>query len=101
MQANPTVRARSQRLNELVHAVSVGRGPVSLSVKAGLKTIMPSRLRGRALRATQRHLIFTEPRAPDERFMLELRRRFKPEVLALSEYLERDLVTLWGYDQLD
>ncbi|HSZ06400.1 MAG TPA: sulfotransferase [Solirubrobacteraceae bacterium] len=101
VQANPTVRARSQRLNELVHAVSVGRGPVSLSVKAALKTIMPSRLRGRALRATQRHLVFTEPRAPDERLMAEMRRRFKPEVLALSEYLGRDLVTLWGYDRLD
>jgi hypothetical protein len=33
--------------------------------------------------------------------MVELRRRFKPEVLALSEYLERDLVALWGYDRLD
>ena len=32
--------------------------------------------------------------------MLELRRRFKPEVVALSEYLGRDLVTLWGYDDL-
>jgi RNAse (barnase) inhibitor barstar len=30
--------------------------------------------------------------------MLELRRRFKDEVLALSEYLGRDLVTLWDYD---
>ena len=30
--------------------------------------------------------------------MVELRRRFKPEVAALSEYLDRDLVGLWGYD---
>jgi hypothetical protein len=101
VEANPTVRARSQRLNELVHAVSVGRGPVSLGVKAGLKTIVPGRLRGRALRATQRHLVFAEPRPPDERLMLELRRRFKPEVLALSEHLGRDLVSLWGYDRID
>ena len=33
--------------------------------------------------------------------MAELRRRFKPEVVALSEYLERDLVELWGYDGVD
>ena len=33
--------------------------------------------------------------------MQELRRRFKPEVVALSEYLQRDLVALWGYDDLD
>jgi Sulfotransferase domain len=100
VEANPTVRARSQRLNELVHAVSVGRGPLSLAVKAGLKAVLPSELRGKALRATQRHVVFTEPRPPDERVMLELRRRFKPEVVALSDYLDRDLVTLWGYDRI-
>ena len=33
--------------------------------------------------------------------MLELRRRYRPEVVALSEYLGRDLVSLWGYDRLD
>ncbi len=33
--------------------------------------------------------------------MLELRRRFEPEVVALSEYLDRDLVSLWGYDALE
>jgi hypothetical protein len=32
--------------------------------------------------------------------MIELRRRFKPEVVALSEYLNRDLVSLWGYDKI-
>jgi hypothetical protein len=32
--------------------------------------------------------------------MLELRRRYRDEVLALSDYLDRDLVSLWGYDEL-
>jgi hypothetical protein len=32
--------------------------------------------------------------------MLELRRRFKPEVEALSRYLSRDLVALWGYEDV-
>ena len=96
VQANPTVRARSARLHELVHAVSVGRGPVSHAAKSTLKAITPTRLRRGALRATQRHLVFAEPRAPDEQFMLELRRRFRPEVEELSEYLDRDLLTLWG-----
>jgi hypothetical protein len=45
-----------------------------------------------------KHLVYTQPSAPDERLMLELRRRFKPEVEALSDYLGRDLVSLWGYD---
>jgi hypothetical protein len=101
VEVNPTVRARSQRLHELVHAVSVGRGPASHVVKAGLKAIMPTELRRRAVRATQRHLVFAEPRPPDERLTVELRGRFKPEVVALSEYLGRDLVSLWGYDQIE
>jgi hypothetical protein len=101
MEVNPTVRVRSPRLHQLVHAVSVGAGPVSLAVKATVKTLTPRRLRHDALLAAQNHVVFGEPRPPDESFMLELRRRFKGEVVALSEYLDRDLVTLWGYDGLD
>jgi sulfotransferase family protein len=101
MEVNPTVRVRSARLHELVHAVSVGRGPVSLAVKGALKTLTSRRLRRDALRATQSHVVFGDPRPPDEWFMIELRRRFAGEVVALSEYLDRDLVTLWGYDGLD
>jgi hypothetical protein len=100
MDVNPTVRVRSQRLHHRVHAVSVGRGPVSLGVKAAVKTLTPRRLRRDALRATQNRVVFGEPRPPEESFMIELRRRFEGEVVALSEYLDRDLVTLWGYDGL-
>ncbi|MFI5003967.1 MAG: sulfotransferase family protein [Solirubrobacterales bacterium] len=99
-EANPTVRVRSQQLDDLVHKVSVGRGPVSRAVKASLKTVTSSRLRRAALRATRRHVVVGEPPPPDEDFMLELRRRFRSEVEALSGYLDRDLVTLWGYDRL-
>jgi hypothetical protein len=99
--ANPTVRLRSQQLDELVHAVSVGRGPFSRAAKRGLKALAPRQLRRGALAAVRHRVVVGEPRPPDERFMLELRRRFKGEVVALSEYLGRDLVTLWGYDRLD
>ena len=98
VEANPTVQPRSQRLNELVHAVSVGRGPVSLAAKGAIKAVVPQGLRRRALGATKRHLVFSEPQPPDERLMADLRLRFKAEVGALGEYLERDLVRLWGYD---
>lgn len=99
--ANPTViRMRSQQVDELLNAFSVGRGPVSRAVKAGLKTIMPGRLRGRAIQITQRHIVNGRPQPPDEKLMLELRRRFKGEVAALSEYLDRDIVSLWGYDRI-
>jgi hypothetical protein len=99
--ANPTVRVRSQQLDELVHAVSVGRGPVSSAVKSAVKAVTPSGLRSRALTAAQRRVVHGKPTAPDEELNLELRRRFKGEVVAVSEYLGRDLVSLWGYDEID
>lgn len=101
MDANPTVGVRSQRLHELVHAVSVGRGPLSVGFKRAVKALTPRRLRREVLHATQRRVVYAAPRPPDEELMLELRRRFKGEVVALSEYLDRDLVTLWGYGNVD
>ncbi len=100
IEANPTVRARSQRLNELLHAVSVGRGPFSLTVKGAIKALTPTGLRRRARDAAQRHIVFGEPSPPDAELTAKLRRRFMGEVEALSEYLGRDLVTLWGYDRV-
>jgi len=69
----------------------------ALSRAAG--TLTPARLRG-SVRSRWRRVAFTAPQAPDERFARELRRRFKPEVQALSEYLGRDLVARWGYDDV-
>ncbi len=101
LEANLTVRARSQVVHELVHAVTVGRGPVSLGVKSGLRALMPERLRRDALRALRRRIVYSAPEPPDEELMSELRHRFKGEVVALSEYLDRDLVSLWGYGDVD
>lgn len=101
MEANPTVRVRSQRFNNLVYAITMGRGSVPRALKAGAKALTSRRLRRHALELTQRRFVYASPRPPDERLMIELRRRFKPEVEALSKYLDRDLVTLWDYDSLD
>ena len=101
VQANPSVRVRSPHLQELLQTVSVGRGPVSRAAKSSLKAITSRSLRRRALRGIRRGVLFAEPEPADERLMLELRRRYKPEVVALSEYLGRDLLSLWGYDRLD
>jgi hypothetical protein len=59
-----------------------------------------SALAPRSAQVLWKHLVYTLPPPPDERLMLELRRRFKPEVQALSDYLDRDLVSLWGYDSI-
>jgi hypothetical protein len=99
-EAHPTVRVRSQRLDKLIGSVQVGRGPVSRAVKAGVMTITPKRLRRGAFELARHRVLYGKPSPPDEGLMLELRRRFEPEVAALSEYLNRDLVALWGYDRL-
>ena len=70
------------------------------AAKRAIKTLTPRQLRRQALFSTQRHLVFAQPGPADEELMAELRRRFKGEVVALSEYLGRDLVALWGYDGL-
>ena len=99
-EANPTVVVRSGRLHELVHAVSVGRGPVSQTVKRVIKALTPRSARRDALRAVQSSVLYSANAPADEELMLELRRTYRGEVVALSEYLGRDLVKLWGYDEL-
>jgi hypothetical protein len=49
----------------------------------------------------QRRAQLTSPGPPDEELIRHLQHRFKHEVLALSDYLGRDLVKLWGYEQID
>ena len=100
-EANPSVRVRSQRLNEVVHGVSVGHGPLSRAAKAGVKALTPQRLRRRALHGAQQRLVYAPPAPADEQLMRELRLRYRHEVQALGEYMGRDLVTLWGYGDLD
>jgi hypothetical protein len=100
LEANPTVAVRSPQLHGLVHALSVGRGPVSLAVKETIKSLTPRRWRHGLLKATKQRVVYGDVPPPDEKLMMELRLRYKPEVVALSEYLGRDLVKLWGYDDL-
>jgi hypothetical protein len=101
LQANPTIGLRSQGLDDIVHAVSTGRGPVSRAAKGAVKALTPHDARRRLLRATQRRVVHASAPPADEEFMLELRRLFRGEVAALSEHMGRDLVKLWGYDSLD
>lgn len=99
-EANPTVLVRSPRLHDLVHSLYLGRGLVARAGKAGIKALTPQQLRRGGLRTLRRRALYSKPAPPDEDVMLELRRRSKGEVVALSKYLDRDLVTLWGYDNV-
>jgi Sulfotransferase domain len=101
LEANPSYRVRSPQLHELVRSVYLGRGPLSRTVKAGMTSLTSRELRRKLLRLTLRNVVYGQPQSEDGSVIRELRRRFKGEVVAISEYLDRDLVSLWGYDQLD
>ncbi len=99
---NVTTRTvRSHRLHDLVDAVALGKGRAGAATRTLVKSFAPRRLRRGAFTATRRHLVTAEAPAEDPELMLEVRRRFKPEVVAAGELLGRDLVGLWGYDELD
>jgi hypothetical protein len=96
---------RSRRARRMMNSISRGQGPVARSTKMTVKalTTIPVRhaVRDGVRQMTRRERARTEAPPPDDRLMLELRKRFKGEVVALSEYLDRDLVTLWGYQDID
>jgi Sulfotransferase family len=99
--ANPTLAVRSVRLRSAVRDVRLGAGPVSRAVRGAVVGLTSSRVRRELLHPIRRRVLYSSPAPPDERFMLELRRRFKGEVVALSEYLDRDLIAEWGYDRIE
>jgi hypothetical protein len=98
-EANPTVRVRSPRAYALMRSLYLGEGPAAQSAKAVIKALTPQKMRHDVL-ALHRRLLWGKPNPPDEELMLQLRRDFRGEVVALSEYLGRDLVTFWGYDSI-
>jgi hypothetical protein len=97
IEANPTIRVRSPRLYQLMRSLYLGRSPGARVLKSGIKALTPQRLRHGTLAGAHRAQAASPPPA-DPQLMLELRNRYKGEVIALSEYLDRDLVTFWGYD---
>ncbi len=101
VQANPSVRVRSQVLYSAVRSVYLGRGSAARVTRAVIKKLMPRRLRHRALTATRHRVLYGKPNRADEDLLVELRRRCKPEVASLSEYLDRDLIAQWGYEDVE
>ena len=101
VEANPTVQVRSQLLNEAVHAIGDRTRATFTCNQGGDQECPPDSLRRDAFHAVRERVVFSEPRTPDLQLTAELRKRLKPEVVAFGEYLQRDLVTLWGYDSVD
>jgi hypothetical protein len=98
--ANPSARVRARRIKAFTEAASEGRGTGFAALKTAVETITTQRMRRAAQGVVRRHVIYGTPRRPDDDLMTALRRRYKPEVAALAEYLGRDLMQLWGYDDI-
>jgi hypothetical protein len=102
VETKPVKAARSRTLYRVANAArrarvdSAAASPLGRAVNA----LTPAALRGERVRALWRRSLYTAPPAADPALMLELRCRFAPEVRALGEHLGRDLVGLWGYDDL-
>jgi hypothetical protein len=94
-------RVRSNTINDLARTLNQAKGPISGPLNTAVKTVTSRQVRTKLLRPVYRRVLYGRPRPPDARVVEEVRRRFKPEVVALSEHLGRDLVTLWGYDGID
>jgi hypothetical protein len=101
LDANPSVRLRSGQMENAVKGLPGGHGGIARAARVPVKALTSQRLRHGALRFARRRLLYTEPAAPDDILMRELRHRFKGEVVALGEYVGRDLVSLWGYGSID
>ena len=91
---------RSQHADDAVRSLTDGSGAASRAARGAMRAL-PKGLRRRALGSVREHLVFGAPPPVDDALMHELRRRYRPEVEAAADYLGRDLVALWGYDQLD
>jgi Sulfotransferase family len=102
VETEPLKGVRSARLHRARRAIRrLGLNPSAQGrLVRTLDSVAPRPLRSEALAAGFRRLTYGPQEPPDERLMLELRRRFKGEVQAAGDYLGRDLVTLWGYDRI-
>jgi hypothetical protein len=66
----------------------------------GIKNLVPASARRRITRTLRQATLKPVEREPlDPGLRRELRSRFQPEVEHLSRVLQRDLVSLWGYDR--
>jgi len=103
VETEPLSTVRSMRMHELLR--SVRRADFNPAQASGfsraLNKLVPKKVRRGTLSAAFRRVAYAPPQPPDEQFMRELRTRYRDEVVAVGEYLDRDFTGLWGYDKLD
>jgi len=104
LQTKPVEAVRSLALHNLAGSIRAARDrPAAAGQVARMaNAVLPVGLRrSEHVRSIWQRAVYTAPPAADQELMLELRHRFKSEVVSLSEYLDRDLVALWGYEHVD
>jgi Sulfotransferase family len=101
IEAEPVAGVRVPAMHRLAGRLQVARANPEGATRFArqLNAIMPDALRSAPVRRAWRRVAYTERPVPDAAFVAELRVQFRPEVEALSEYLGRDLIDLWGYDR--
>jgi len=97
--ANPTVDVRTPGLKHALGRARAGQGAPERLARGAIRALSTNRMRAEVLYPLRRRVVFRAPQPPDEALMSELRVRYRSEVVALGARLDRDLVTLWGYDR--
>ncbi len=88
VEANTSVRVRSLRMDDAVNSLQGGRGAVRTHGQGGRLTGARASPSGRSRHAAKPARLRPAGAARSPSSQPELRRRFAPEVVALSEYLE-------------
>jgi hypothetical protein len=102
VETKPLEDVRSMRLHQLRRVIrKAGLNPAQRGrlVKT-VDALAPGSLSSKSISSAFRRVAYRPQRPADDELMLALRRRFVGEVRAASDYLDRDLVALWGYDRI-
>ncbi len=99
IEANPSVGTRPAA-DTMLRRILAADGPASLALKRVVRAVTPQSARRAAIITFRQRVVRTPPPPRDEALTAELRRRLKPEVVQLGDVLGRDLVTLWGYNDV-
>lgn len=93
-------RMRFQGLDRQLRAFTHGTGGYRLT-KSAIRRFLPERIRRRGVVAFRERVIFGPVPSVDWQLDRELRVLLKPEVERFGRMIERDLVSLWGYADLN
>ena len=88
---------RSKPMQRLLHTVTFGEGWAA-PLKPVLKRLVPEAPRRHLVQGFKRRFVFAPKQTLAPELVQRLKPRFREEVAALGALLDRDLLTLWGYD---